>query len=104
MMGVTDSYLVLVPMTSLKDEDAGLAHQKDFAAALGDEGQSRMNKLTEENVASVEDNLFMVNPEWSFVDQSWVDADPHFWGGGPATKPAHKPSAAAPAPKVSPVH
>jgi hypothetical protein len=49
-------------MTALKDEDAGLAHQKDFAAALRDEGKSRMNKLSEEKVASVEDNLFMVNP------------------------------------------
>ena len=104
MMGVTDSYLVLVPMTSLKDEDAGLAHQKDFAEALGDQGKSRMSKLTEENVASVEDNLFMVNPEWSFVEQSWVDADPQYWGGGPTTKPAHKPVAAAPAPKASPTH
>jgi hypothetical protein len=104
MMGVTDSYLILVPMTSLKDEDAGLAHQKDFVAALGDEGKSRMSKLTEENVASVEDNLFMVNPEWSFVDKSWVDADPQYWGGGPTTKPAHKPVSAAPAPKASPTH
>jgi hypothetical protein len=102
MMGVTDAYLVLVPMTSLKDEDAGLAHQKDFATALGDEGKSRMSKLTEENVASVEDNLFMVNPDWSFVDQSWVDADTKYWGGGPTTKPMHK--AAAPAPKASPTH
>jgi hypothetical protein len=98
MMGVADSYMVLVPMTSLKDEDAGLAHQKDFDAALGDDGKSRMNKLTEENVASVEDNLFMVNPEWSFVDKSWVDADPKYWGGGPTAKPAHKPAAGAPAP------
>jgi hypothetical protein len=105
MLGVTDSYLVLVPMTSLKDEDNGLAHRKDFDAALADEGKNRMSKLSEENVASVEDNLFMVNPEWSFVDKSWVDADPKYWGSEPATKPAHKPvSAAAPAPKVSPTH
>jgi hypothetical protein len=55
-------------------------------------------------VASVEDNLFMVNPDWSYVDKSWVDADPQYWGGGPATKPAHKPAAAAPAPKTSPTH
>ena len=104
MMGVTDAYLVLVPMKSLGDEDAGLAHQKDFGAALGDEGKSRMNKLTEENVASVEDNLFMVDPDWSYVDKPWVDADPQYWGGGPTTKPAHKPAAAAPAPKASPTH
>jgi hypothetical protein len=102
MMGVTDSYLILVPMTSLKDEDNGLAHEKEFAAALGDEGKSRMSKLTEENVASVEDNLFMVDPDWSYVDKSWIDADPHYWGGEPAAKPAHKP--AAPAPKASTMH
>ncbi len=105
MMGVTDSYLVLVPMTSLKDMDTGLAHRKDFGAALGDEGKHRMNKLSEENVASVEDNLFMVNPDWSFVEKSWIDADPQYWGGEPATKSARKPvAAAAPAPKVSPTH
>jgi len=105
MMGVSDTYLVLVPMTSLKDEDKGLAHQKDFDAALGDEGKNRMNRLTEENVASVEDNLFMVNPDWSFVEKSWVDADPQYWGTEPATKPAHKAATgAAPAPKVSPTH
>jgi hypothetical protein len=105
MMGVTDAYLILVPMKSLKDEDAGLAHQKDFDAALGDEGRKRMSKLSEESVASVEDNLWMVDPDWSYVDKSWVDADPQYWGGEPAAKPAHKPAAgAAPAPKVSPTH
>jgi hypothetical protein len=105
MMGVTDAYLILVPMKSLKDEDAGLAHQKDFDAALGDEGKKRMSKLSEESVASVEDNLFMVNPDWSFVEKSWIAADPQYWGGEPATKPTHKPAAgAAPAPKVSPTH
>jgi hypothetical protein len=105
LMGVTDSYLVLVPMTSLKDEDNGLAHHKDFDAALGDEGRNRMNKLSEENVASVEDNLFMVNPEWSFVEKSWADADPQYWGIEPTARSARKPVAeAAPAPKVSPTH
>ena len=105
MMGVTDTYLILVPMKSLKDEDAGLAHQKDFDAALGDEGRKRMSKLSEESVASVEDNLWMVDPDWSYVDKSWVDADPQYWGGEPAAKPAHKAAAgAAPAPKVSPTH
>jgi hypothetical protein len=103
MMGVTDSYLVLVPMTSLKDEDAGLAHKKDFGDALGDEGRNRINKLTEENVASVEDNLWMVNPEWSYVEKSWIEADPQYWAYEPAAKPAHKPAAgAAPAPKAPP--
>jgi hypothetical protein len=103
MMGVTDSYLILVPMTSLKDEDVGLAHKKDFGAALGDDGRRQLNKLSEENVASVEDNLWMVNPEWSYVEKSWIDADPQYWGYEPPAKHAPKPAAgAASAPKAPP--
>jgi hypothetical protein len=106
LAGVTDAYLVLVPMTSLKDVDTGLAHKKDFGAALGDEGRGRMNKLSEENVASVEDNIWMVNPEWSYVEKSWIDADPQYWAPEPAAKPARrKPAAgAAPAPEAPPAH
>jgi len=103
LTGVTDAYLVLVPMASLKDVDTGLAHKKDFGAALGDEGRHRMNKLSEESVASVEDNIWMVIPEWSYVEKSWIDADPQYWAPEPAAKPARKPAAgAAPAPKAPP--
>jgi hypothetical protein len=102
-MGVTDAYLVLVPMTSLKELDTGLAHQKDFGAALGAEGGARMSKLTEESVASVEDNIWMVNPEWSYVEKSWIEADPHYWAPEPAAKPARKHApGAAPASKAPP--
>jgi hypothetical protein len=103
MAGVTDAYLVLVPMTSLKDADTGLAHQKDFGAALGEEGGRRMSKLSEESVASVEDNIWMVNPEWSYVEKSWIDADPQYWAPGQTAQHARKHSAgAAPAPKAPP--
>jgi hypothetical protein len=92
-------------VTSLKDVDTGLAHKKDLGAALGDEGQRRINKLSEEDVASVEDNLWMVNPEWSYVEKSWIDADPQCWAYEPAARPAHKPAAgAAHVPKVPPAH
>jgi hypothetical protein len=102
-MGVTDAYLVLVPMTSLKELDTGLAHQKDFGAALGAEGGARMSKLSEESVASVEDNIWMVNPEWSHVEKSWIEADPHYWAPEPAAKPARKHApGGAPASKAPP--
>ena len=102
MMGVTDAYLVLIPMSSLKDEDSGLAHKKDFGAALGEEGRNKLNKLSEQNVVSVEDNLWLVNPEWSYVEKSWIDADPHYWAYEPAAKPAHKSAEAAHAPTAAP--
>jgi hypothetical protein len=102
-MGVTDAYLVLVPMRSLKDLDNSLAHEKDFRAALGDEGKDSIRELSEKSVASVEDNIWMVNPGWSYVEKSWIDADPQYWGAEPAAKPAAKHSAgAAPAAKTAP--
>ena len=94
LMGVTNAYLLLVPMTSLKDEDTALAHEKDFGAALGDEGKAQMSKLSEESVASVEDNIWMVIPEWSIVEKSWIEADPQFWAPAPAAK--HEPVRKAP--------
>jgi hypothetical protein len=103
MLGVTDAYLVLMPMTSLKDEDTGLASKKDLVAALGVDGMAQMNKLTGESVASVEDNLWMVNPDWSYVGKSWIEANPKYWSHEPSAKPAPKPPAgAAPAPKALP--
>ena len=103
LAGVTNAYLVLVPMTSLKDQDTGLAREKDFGAALGDEGKVRMSKLSEESVTSVDDDIWMVNPEWSYVEKSWIEADPQYWAPEPAAKPARKPAAgAAPAPKSPP--
>ena len=91
LMGGSNTYLVLMPMKSLKDADTGLARKMDFGAALGDEGKDRMNKLSEKSVASIEDNLWMVNPEWSYVEKSWIDADSQFWGLEPGAKPAPKP-------------
>ena len=60
MMGVTDSYLVLVPMTSLKDEDKPQSLRTSPSPQMclrrnlcgAPEGKNRMNKLSEENVAS----------------------------------------------------
>jgi hypothetical protein len=94
----------LVPMKSLKDEDTGLVHKKDFGAALGDAGRGRLNQLSQESVASVEDTLWMVNPEWSYVEKSWIDADPGFWSPGPSAKTAPSSARTTPAPRVRPVN
>ncbi len=95
LLSASDAYLILVPMKSLKDADAGLMHKKDFGAALGDEGRLQMNKLSADSVASIEDNLWMVNPEWSYVEKSWIDADPQYWAPEPAAKLAPRPGTGA---------
>jgi hypothetical protein len=64
-----------------------------------------MNKISEESVASVEDNIWMVIPEWSYVEKSWIEADPGYWVPEPATKPGRKSVAgSAPPPKAPPAH
>lgn len=88
--GVQDAFLIVVPMTSLKDEDTGLAKESDFMAAVGEEGTKKMSKLSEEGIASVEDNLWMVNPQSSYVMPSWIAADPKYWTHKAAAKPAPK--------------
>jgi hypothetical protein len=88
LTGVANAYLVLVPMVSLKDENTALAHKKDFGAALGDEGRGLMDKLSGDSVASFEDNIWMVIPEWSIVEKSWIEADPQYWAPEPAAKSA----------------
>jgi hypothetical protein len=48
---------------------------------------------------------WMVIPEWSYVEKSWVDADPEFWAPEPAEE--HTPNraaGAASAPKALPEH
>jgi hypothetical protein len=47
-----------------------------------------MDKLSGESVASVEDNIWMVIPEWSIVEKSWIEADPQYWAPEPGTKSA----------------
>jgi len=49
-----------------------LAHKKDFGAALGDEGSRRDETSFPRRGGSVEDNIWMVIPEWSYVEKSWI--------------------------------
>jgi hypothetical protein len=89
-MGASDTYLVLLPMKALKDEDDGLARQKTVMGAFGDDG-------------TIEDNLWEVNPKTSYVNKQIIAANPDFWAPKaaapmakgmmpmPAMKPAPKP-------------
>ncbi len=88
--GATDAYLVLVPMTSLQDEDAWLANDKDYMNALGKDNLQHMRQTEGEAIARIEDNIWMVNPNASYVPKTWVDADPKYWGRKPVAKPASK--------------
>lgn len=83
------TYVVFVPMKSLKEVDEGFARDKQFAAALGEDGMKKLAELESASVDFTQTNLFEFSPSISYPRDEWIKADPEFW------KP--KPEAAAPA-------
>jgi hypothetical protein len=92
------TYLFIVARKSAGEIDTDFAHNKDFAAAMGEEGMKKLDELAAASIESSESNLFMLDPSMSYVPEDWIKADP-FWkpkaAGAPAAaskKPAEKPA------------
>lgn len=94
------TYLFIIARKSATEIDADFAHNKDFMAAMGEEGMKKLDELSAAAIESNETNLFVLNPSMSYVPEEWVKAD-DFWkpkGGNslaatpkkPAEKPAEK--------------
>jgi hypothetical protein len=83
-MGATDTYLILLPMKSLKEEDDDLARQKTVIGAFGDEGMHKLEETARDAYASIEDTLWEVNPKTSYIPKEWIAANPDFWAPKPA--------------------
>lgn len=83
MMGVPDgTYLVIIPLKSVADIDAGMKEDAQFAKALGEAGGKELDKLSSDGIISVETNLFAVSAKMSYVSEDWHAADADFWKGG----------------------
>ncbi len=78
------TYIVLRPMKSLAQMDATAAAEKDFQAALGDDGQKAMQKVFADTVNAVENQLFAFSPKLSFPGPDTIASDPGFWAPKPA--------------------
>jgi len=78
------TYIVLRPMASLAQMDATAAADKDFQAALGDDGQKTMQKVFADTVNAVENQLFAFSPKLSFPGPDTIASDPGFWAPKPA--------------------
>jgi hypothetical protein len=100
-MGATDTYIVIIPMKSLKDEDDGLARQKTVMDAFGDEGVHQLEETARNAYASVDDTLWEVNPKTSYVTKDIIAANPDFWAPKMAA-PMAKGMMATPAMKPKP--
>jgi hypothetical protein len=89
--GVT--FVVFVPMKSASEIDRNFAQNKDFMAAMGEEGMKKLSELESSSVEFQQTNLFQFNPKMSYPPDAWVKADPDFWKPvAPAMKTAEKPA------------
>jgi hypothetical protein len=94
------TYLFISAFKSANEVDGILAHNKDFMAAMGEDGMKKLEEIAGTTIESDESNLFALNPNMSYVPAEWLKAD-DFWklkGGNsvaaapkkPAEKPAEK--------------
>jgi len=93
------TYLVFIPLKSLKEMDAAEI-DKSVAMAMGEEGGKKMEKIASEAYISMESAIYAFNPRMSYVPKEWEDADAAFWKPRPATV-AKAPMKKAPAKTAS---
>ena len=83
------TFVVFSPMKSASEIDSGFDRDKQFVAAMGEDGMKKLKELESSAVEFTQSNLFQFSPAMSYPPDAWVKADPDFW----------KPKAAAPAAK-----
>jgi len=85
------TYVVFTPMQSLAEVDRSFAQDKQFEAAMGQDGMKRLADLEAAAVESSQSNLFSFNPRESYPPPAWAQADPEFWTPKTASAPPAKP-------------
>lgn len=82
------TYLFFYPMESLKYVDEAAARRKAIMEAMGADNFAQVMKGSGDTFASIESNLYIVNPRMSYVSKETEDVDPNFWRPKAAVKPA----------------
>ncbi len=66
-------------MKSASEIDAEFTSDKQFEAAMGEEGMKKMEELEAACVESRQTNLFLLDPKMSNPSDALIKADPDFW-------------------------
>jgi hypothetical protein len=85
------TYLVLTSHESLAEVDKGLMDDKQFVAAMGEDGMKKLSELVDACVENSQHQLFAINPHMSYVSEDWIKSSPDFWNVKPAAKAAATP-------------
>jgi len=73
------TYVIFTALKSASEIDDSFMRDKDFVAAMGEDGMKKLAELEDKAIESVQNNLFMFNPKMSYVSEEWIKADPDFW-------------------------
>jgi hypothetical protein len=84
------TYAVFVPLKSASEIDRNFAQDKDFAAAMGEDGMKKLGELEASAIEFSQTNLFQFSPKMSYPPDAWVKADPDFWKAKAAAAPKAK--------------
>jgi hypothetical protein len=85
------TYIVFSALKSASEIDHEFAEDKDFVAAMGEDGMKKLAELESSAMEPGASNLFAFSPSMSYLSEDWIKADPDFW----------KPAAPAATPKKS---
>lgn len=90
------TFLVLMPMSVLKQNDDLLAWEEKLPETAGDRDADQLVQVAREGYTSTESHLYAVSPEMSHVSKEFARSDAGFWkrGQGTATAPDGKSSPA----------
>ena len=73
------TYIVIQPLKSLAEVDQGMERDKQFMAAMGEEGMKKLGELESSAIEFTQSNLFQFSPAMSYPPDAWMKADPDFW-------------------------
>jgi hypothetical protein len=78
------TYLLLSPMASLRELDTQPARQQALVNAMGPDSFRRLVKSAGDVFESMQNTLFAVSPDMSYVSKETEEEDPGFWRPAPA--------------------
>jgi hypothetical protein len=73
-------FIAVTPLKSLADVDQEMIDGAALEKSMSADEMKKVRELTAASIESTESNLVSFNPKMSYVADSWVQADPSFWG------------------------
>lgn len=73
------TYLVLLPMRSLSELDAGATEDASIGKALGADGGAALNKMSNDGIIVSTSQIMALSPKMSYMSAAVKARDPSFW-------------------------